>query len=592
MWQNRDFRSEEDVFKRRLYVLFLLGILFLGYIESRLFYIQIIKGLYFKSISEQNRIQVFNERAPRGRIIGKNNKIIIDNRITYSAVLTKLNYDIPVLKNTVTKLKKFIDLDEVSLQKEIDKLQDKPFEFVYVANDIPREMMIELKEQSVYLPGLSIITEPVRQYHLGYESSHVFGYLSQIDPDELNHLEEEGYKSGDLIGKMGIEKLYDFYLRGEDGSTKIEVDVKGCQRRVIEEVESKVGNDLYVTIDPELQKFCEGLLKSKMGTIIAMSPKTGEIVALVSSPGYDASQFLYPLSDEKIKVLLDKSHPMLNRAIQSQYEPGSVFKIITSIAGLEEKKIYRDTFFTCRGFETYGKEKRKFRCWNLTGHGRIGFDRAFYDSCDVYYYNVGLILGPNRIANYAQMFGLGTYSGIDLPSEKKGCVPDPRWKKEKFGLGWYDGDTVNMAIGQGFVLVTPIQLANMVSVVANGGDVYRPYIVKKIVSPQGKIVFENKPLLLKHVAVSKETMDIVLDAMKEVVDKGTGMTSFIKGLNIAGKTGTAQNPHGDDHSWFVACAPRENPELVVCVFIENGGHGGAVSGPIAKEVFKKYFGVE
>ncbi|MFC1512744.1 penicillin-binding protein 2, partial [bacterium] len=517
------------------------------------------------------------------------NNILVDNKEIHSAVLSKMNVDVSMLKNTINNLSSFIEIDKQELLGKIDELKHKTFETITIAADIPKEMLFELKEHKPYLPGLKLISEPVRRYRLGYASAHVLGYLGEIDLDELNHLSSEGYKIGDLIGQRGIEKVYDTYLRGHDGSTKMEVDAKGRQLRIISDVPPLRGNDAYVSIDYNLQKKAEQLLNGKKGSIVALKPDTGEVLAMVSSPGFDPTQFLYPLKDEKQKILQDESHPLMNRAIQAQYAPGSIFKIITTIAVLEENKIEPDVEYYCRGYAVFGRERRVFRCWKEKGHKKIAMLDAFIHSCDVYYYNMGLKAGNELLAKYAKMFGLGAYTGLDMPSEKIGFIPVKKWKKNKFGISWYEGDTVNMSIGQGFLLVTPIQLANLLNTIANGGYLYRPFIIKKIVSKDGKELFENSPLMLKHIKISKNTLEFIKKGLIGVVEKGTGRACYIKGIQIAGKTGTTENPHGEDHAWFAAFAPADRPEISLCVLIEHGGHGGAVAAPIAREMFKEYF---
>ncbi|MFH1715047.1 MAG: penicillin-binding protein 2 [Elusimicrobiota bacterium] len=588
MWQNRNTHLNEALFKssiKRLYI----GILFLFVlIVCKLFYLQIIKGTHFSLLSDENRLHSYTYRAPRGKILARGGEIIVDNREVYTAILSKVNFDIQTLKDTVQKASEFMQINLSKINENINRLKSKSFENIYLARDIPRQMMFEFKERLPYMPGLLIVTEPVRRYRLSTLSAHILGYLSEIDSNELKLLRGEGYNLGDLIGKSGVENVYDIYLRGKDGCKQVEVDAKGRQIKIVSEQMPVYGNDVYLTISYNLQKKAEEVLAKKAGTIVAIDPRNGEVLAMVSSPGFDPTQFLYSLDEEKRQVLNDPRYPLMNRALQSQYAPGSVFKIITTIAALEERAVNKDTEYFCKGLLHIGKDNRVFKCWEERGHGRVDLKKAFINSCDVFYYHTGIATGVDKLSKYAKEFGFDMYTGIDLPSEKKGLVPTREWKRERMNRGWLPGDTANMSIGQGFLLVTPIQIANMLAAVVNGGNLYRPYIMKKIISPKGKILLENKPIALKKINISEDTINFLKETLELVVSEGTGRGAFIANYRVGGKTGTAENPHGDDHAWFVAAAPMPDPTIVICVFIENGGHGGATAAPLARELIQIY----
>ncbi|MFC1566730.1 penicillin-binding protein 2 [bacterium] len=589
MWQNRDNLFLEIIFKHSVKKIYFVVILFTLLIACKLFYLQAIKRNYFAGISENNRIHIYNEISPRGKIFARQGEILVDNRLIYSIVLARFNYDLDILKESIRNLKNYLQFDIEKFLPTITKLQSRTFETIYIAKDVPQSMYFELKENITHLPGVDVVSEPIRRYRLKFLSAHFLGYLSEINSRELELLQFEGYRLGDLIGKNGIEKVYDEYLRGQDGRKRVEVNAKGRQIRILDEIKSKAGNDLYITIDYSLQKKAEELLLDKIGTIIALDPMTGEVLAMASSPGFDPLQFYYPATLEQKSLFVDERHPMMNRAIQSQYAPGSVFKLITTIAALEEKTIDKDFIINCEGKFYLKKGKRWFKCWKKEGHGKVNLKEALIHSCDVYYYMMGLKTGVANISKYARMFGLGRHTGIDLPFEKDGLIADPEWKKKSFNTVWFPGDTVNMSIGQGYVLTTPLQIANMTASVVNGGYLYRPYIVRKILSEKGKTIFENKPIVLRKIKVSGQTLDFVKQLMLGVVEQGTGRASRLRGIEVGGKTGTAENPHGDDHAWFVAAAPIDNPKIVVCAFIENGGHGGSVAAPLVRRMLKTFF---
>lgn len=588
MWHIHNTHTEE-LFQRTIRHLMLCISILFCVLLAQLAYLQIIQGYYFQHISDKNRVQLFVTQAPRGRIISSNGVVLVDNRTVYAATLSKMNLDASVLRTTAQKVSAIIPIDPTTVDERIAHLGQRQFEHIYLTSDIPREKMIELKEHLPYLPGLRIIPEYIREYNAGNPSAHVLGYTGAITREELTHLAAEGYATGDMTGKEGIEKVYDHYVRGSNGVVAIEVDARARQRRILRENKAHHGNDVYLTIDSTLQKEAEDCLQGKHGSIVVLDPYSGKIRAMVSSPGFDPRTLSHPTARTTQRVFTDPASPMLNRSIKALYAPGSVFKFITTIAALEEGKADPDEHMVCHGFFEIGD--RKYKCWNTYGHGSIDCTRAFAESCDVYYYQLGMRLGAATMGKYARMFGLGTYTQIDLPSEARGLIPDPQWKKKRWKTAWYSGDTVNMAIGQGAILVTPLQIATMVAAVVNGGTVYRPYLVERIVSPEGKIVFHTNSIALQHVAISSTTSTFMKHAMRAAVDTGTGGATRCEGIAIGGKTGTAQNPHGKDHAWFVAAAPLDAPQLIVCVLVENGGHGGSVAAPLAQRMFARYFGV-
>jgi penicillin-binding protein 2 len=414
---------------------------------------------------------------------------------------------------------------------------------------------------------------------------------------------------GALIGKYGVEYRWENDLRGVDGGRQIEVDALGREIRPLGIVEPFPGNNLFLTIDLDLQKTAEEAYQDKNGALIAMDPKTGRILAMVSKPSFEPDIFARNILQDEWKSLVENPHhPLQNKGIQGQYPAGSVFKIITAIAGLESGMITPDTQFICTGAFHYGN--RDFRCWKEGGHGAISLHRAIVESCDIYFYQVGLKVGVDLIAHYANEFGLGKVIGISLPHEKPGTVPSSSWKKKRFGVPWYSGETLSFSVGQGYLNATPLQLLMLISGVANGGKQYLPQVVERVENIYGEKLKEYPPVELRRATVSEKTFQIVQEALRGAVNDphGTGWTCLLKEVKVAGKTGTAQVVRlpenfkkGDmnrmplkfrDHAWFVAYAPFEDPKISIAVLVEHGGFGASAAAPIAKKVIAKYLNAE
>jgi penicillin-binding protein 2 len=435
------------------------------------------------------------------------------------------------------------------------------------------------------------------------------GYLGEIDEDELKQSRDAPYRMGDMIGKNGVEYQWEADLKGVDGGRQIEVDALGREIKPLRSVEPFPGNNLILTLDLELQKVAEEAFQDKSGALIAMDPKTGRILAMVSKPSFDPNLFARNISTEEWKSLMENpGHPLQNKGIQGQYPPGSVFKIITAIAGLESGIIDPDTQMPCTGIYTYGN--RDFRCWKDGGHGRLSLHRAIVESCDIFFYQVGLKVGVDLIARYANEFGLGRTTGISLPHEKPGIVPSTSWKKKSSGAPWYSGETLSLAVGQGYLNTTPLQLLSLISAIANGGKLYFPQVVERVENIYGDVLDEYPPIEQGRVNVSENTLHIIQEALLGAVNEphGTGLACALKEVKVSGKTGTAQVirmpenfQRGDmdrmplrfkDHAWFVAYAPYEDPTIAIVVLVEHGGFGAAAAVPIAKKVLERFFGLE
>jgi penicillin-binding protein 2 len=453
------------------------------------------------------------------------------------------------------------------------------------------------------LPGVMVDVVIRRNYPYGNLASHLIGYLGEISQEELDREEFISHKIGYLIGKYGIEQKFELDLMGENGGRQLEVNALGRKIRVLENLEPNPGNNLFLTLDLELQKAADEAMAGKRGAVVAMDPQSGDILALVSKPDFDPNLFARGISPENWKTLIENpAHPLQNRAIQGQYPPGSVFKIITAIAGLEEKLITPETLFHCSGVLPFGD--REYQCWKKEeGHGLISLKRAIVESCDVYFYQLGLRLGVDRIAKYALGMGLGRITGFPLGQEKPGLVPTSAWKMRRFGIPWQAGENLSTAIGQGYNLVTPLQIATTLSALGNGGKLYQPRIVQLIKAPQGEVIREFPPLLSKELHISPETLEFIREALWGAVNSpnGTGSRARIEGLDVAGKTGTAQliqrregrteplSPELEDHAWFACFAPARQPQITVVALIEHGGHGGAAAAPVARKVLENYY---
>jgi penicillin-binding protein 2 len=471
-------------------------------------------------------------------------------------------------------------------------------------NDISRDMLAVVEAHLYELPGVVVSVNPIRHYIEGSRASHLIGYLSEINPSELGLDNYEGYDPGDYIGKYGVEKTMESKLRGERGGRQVEVNVRGQVVRVLKTVTGRAGHNVYLTVPYDLQAKAEALLGNNAGAIVAMDPNNGELLALVSSPAFDPNVFVQGMSREQWQALSSNpSKPLENKVLQSEYPPASVYKIVVSLAGIEEGIITNSTSIFCPGFYQFGN--RAYRCWRKQGHGNVGFIEALAQSCDVFYYQMGQQLGVDRLAWYARACGLGGLTGIEVDHESAGLIPTAEWKLRRFGEPWHRGETLSIAIGQGFNLVTPLQLAVLTAAVANGGIRYVPQMVKSIQTAEGETIYASTPKVAGRLPVSNATLAKVRDGLSAVVEgrSGTARIAHIDGLPISGKTGTAQvfsrgasatgtnknTPKNlKDHAWFVAYAPSQAPRIAVAVIVEHGEHGSSAAAPLARELIKTY----
>ena len=588
-----------ETVKGRILIFTILIVTSILFLIFRLWYLQIIKSDELKLLAENNRVRTIPLKAYRGKIFDRNNKEIINSRPSFNLLLTPEDVKEPerILSIIASRFK--IDMDRIKMEI---KNSHALFQPVTLKRNLSREEVAFIEEHRIDLPGVFLDIEPARNYVHEEAASHIFGYVGEITKPQLDNLRNSDYRLGDLIGQYGIEKRYESTLKGKRGSKYVEVDAVGRELKVLREVKPDFGYNLYLTIDIELQKEAEGLFEGKNGALVAIDPRDGSILAMVSKPSFNPNFFAGGVSKEYWSNLTaDNYKPLQNRAIQGQYPPGSVFKIITATAGLEEGVITPATIINCPGFFKLGK--KTYRCWKKSGHGKMDLQNALIQSCDVFFYTVGFRLGVDRLSQYAYSSGLGNSTDIDLEGEKAGLIPTSDWKERAKGEPWVAGETLSVSIGQSFNLVTPIQLANMISAVANGGTIFKPRIVYKIETESG--VNEVKPEIKGKLAAAQKTLDIIRDSLRGVVSdaRGTGRAATISGIVVAGKTGTAQvikmkesEDKADedlpyefrDHAWFVAFAPYENPTIAVAVLVEHGGHGGSAAAPIAGRLIKKY----
>lgn len=433
-------------------------------------------------------------------------------------------------------------------------------------------------------PALLLEVSAKREYIRGKIASNVLGYLGLINRSEFERLKPYGYRMNDLVGRDGVEKYYDEYLRGKHGGKQVEVDYRGREAATLGLKEPVSGKDVRLTIDLDLQKFCDGLLEDKRGAIIAMDPVRGAILASASAPSYDPTVFIdRDRRKEVSKILRNKDYPLLNRAMSGAYPPGSVFKVVVATAALETGASVPETAFSCPGYLKLGRAR--FKCWRKNGHGVQTLKEAIKNSCNVYFFRLGLLVGADGISDFAERFGFGAPTGIDLPGEISGTCPGPDWKKRRFKEKWYKGDTVNYAIGQGYLLCSPLQIARTISVFANGGYLVQPYVVEEV---GGISLGANEKVKLD---ISPETLETVREGLRKVVNdpRGTGMKAKLKCVVVSGKTGTAQTSRGKSHGWFMGFAPFEDAKLTVVIFDEYGGKGGYYAAETAGQVFRRAY---
>jgi penicillin-binding protein 2 len=551
----------------------------------RLWQLQILQGPEYRRLSEANRLRIVNIPAPRGIIFDRNQTPLVKNSAYYFASIIPGEFD----RTKTNLLGGLLKISPEEIQARLDASGARPFVPVRLKQGLSFEEIAHIEARKSDFPGLMIEAEVSREYPYGDLGSHLIGYLGKPSPSQLKDPAFRDIPPDMFIGQWGIEKLFDDSLRGIPGKRIIEVNALGRQLRMLQETPPVKGNDLTISIDLDLQREAEKAFGERAGALVALKPDTGEILGMISKPSFDPNLFTRGMNrSEWMAISSNRKNPMLNRAVQSQYPPGSTFKIVTALAGLEEGTIDPDMRVECRGGISLGG--RTFGCWRRQGHGVVSLHRALVESCDVYFYEAGRRLGIDRIHHYATGLGLGQKTGIALGKERQGLIPSTAWKQETKKLPWFPGETLNASIGQGYVATTPIQLAFMMGAVANGGTRYKPALIK-----------DASPVIAERLQVHPENLDIIKNGLFGVVNErsGTGWAAKSYITSVSGKTGTAQviglrkgaQSYAEmfrDHAWFVAYAPNENPGIALAVLVEHGGHGGAAAAPIAKAAIDAY----
>lgn len=587
-------------YKNRLVIAtVILGLAFL-ILTSRLWYLQVLKGDEFEKFSLDNRIRIERVPAPRGRILDRFGRELVVNRPSFDvyALPDEIKDDQALSASLAGVLG---DEPEVILDKLSSGRKFSRFRPVLLAKDIDRDQLAYIEARKSALPGLILEVNNLRKYPRGKLGASFLGYTGKVSEAELE--KDPTINNNDLVGKSGIEKSLQPELRGEDGYTQRVTDALGrgvdstLFLKDLTNKKSVSGNDVFLTIDADLQRAAEETLGEESGSIVAIDVNSGEVLALASNPSFNPEDFIKGIDSKTWSRLInDTSYPLLNRSTQGVYAPGSVFKVVPVVAGLKEGLITPDTLVNCKGHYKLGRNT--FRCWKRSGHGWMNLRLALVHSCDVYFYKLAERMGIDKFTKYISLFGFGSKTGIGI-EERAGVAPSREWKEKKFGKPWYRGETVVSSIGQGYVSSTPLQVAVMTAAVANGGALLRPNIIRKIKNREGETLLQNSAEVFATIPLEDDKIALIHDALVGVVNDpgGTGRQARMKDYTVAGKTGTAQvvsldaqtdkRKHGD-HAWFTSYAPAEAPEIAVVVLIEHGGKGGAVAAPLAKKVIETY----
>jgi penicillin-binding protein 2 len=596
-----------DEIKKKIRVFAILVIFVFLCLSMRIWYLQILKWQYLTGLSENNRVRMVSLPSYRGMIKDRNGEILVSIRPSFNLYIVP--EDAGDSGPSLDLLAKKIKFQRGKLKENISRV--KPFKDVLIKADISREEVAFVEENNMSLPGIKIKAEPLRNYVYKDLMSHTLGYLGEISKSKLKNTNNPFYSLGDFVGKNGLENVFESTLRGKKGYKEVEADVSGRELKVIRKLLPESGDNLILTLDVKVQEELEKAMittpeKIVNGSAVVIKVQTGEILAIASKPNFDPNEFASGITlGNWRKLSNDEMYPLQNRSIHSQYPPGSTYKIAVAYAALEEGVVNPKTTIFCPGHFKLGRGL--YRCWKKSGHGAVNLHDALVQSCDVYFYTVGHRMGIDTLARYAKKFGFGSPAGIGLSREKSGLVPSTQWKLKNRKKPWLLGETISASIGQGYNLVTPLQQANMMVAVANGGMLLNPYLVKRIEEPGGATIKEFFPEIRGKITGNSENLEVIRKALRDVVNgpRGTGKRSRLKNIIVSGKTGTVQvvrmksNEELEkkdevpykyrDHAWFVAFAPYEKPEIAVAVLVEHGGHGGATAAPIAQKVFKKYF---
>ena len=572
-------RSLQSVF-----VMIVVSLLLLGGLGSRLAYLQIVEGTRNRELADDNRIRLIPKPPQRGQIFDRKGRLMGGSRISYSVFLWPVAQEPEQWPKVLERLSQILQIPETEILARLEKEgYNSPYR-VRVGRWITEKQVIAIEEARQELPGIEVDFETVRYYPNGDLAAHVLGYTGEITDSELEELEPEGYRLGDVLGKLGVEDALESQLRGEWGGQQVEVDATGEIVRILGERPSISGNDVTLTIDLELQKIVEKALGNTRGAIVAIDPNNGGVLAMASRPTYDPNLFSSRITEAQWQQLQNQDHPFLNRSLHA-FAPASTFKIVTTAAAIESGRYSVGTYLPT--YPYIDVSGHKFWDWNNAGFGTLGFAGALAWSSDTFFYHIAMGIGGEILSDWTRRFGFGEHTGIELYDEESpGLVPDDAWKREVLEEPWFMGDTINMSIGQGYLQTTPLQVAVMFAVVANGGDRVQPHLQKDN---------EASRNWRKSLNLQPSTVAILQQGLEEVMSRGTG-TGIIAGSNLpffAGKTGTAEDPPRENHAWFGAYSTADDPEIVVVAFAENsGGGGGKIAGPMVRQVLQGYYAMK
>jgi penicillin-binding protein 2 len=587
--------------RRRLGIGFALVLAGFLVLTGRLWFLQVLHGEEMHELAHNNRIRLHRVPATRGRIVDRYGRVLVDSRPAFSAVLVR--EDAADLEATVGNVARVLGQTPEEVHQILATAKARPrFAEVTIKRDLAWEEVVALETHQLDMPGVTVEVTPRRSYPLAGQLAHLLGYVGEVSPEDIGR--DRSYRPADLIGKSGLERYFEEELRGVEGGEQVEVNAVGRQLQVLRSVPEQPGNTVRLTIDLDLQQAAANALGERDGSVVALDPRNGEVLAFVNYPSYDPNVFARGIKAGEWRALIeDEHHPLTNRGLQGQYPPGSAFKIPVAAAALEEGIINPFTRIYCPGGYKFGD--RYFRCWHRGGHGSMTLHDAIVHSCDVFFYQVSQRLGIDTLARYARDFGYGLHTGLEFGSESPGTIPDQEWKRKRFGQPWYAGETLSAAIGQGYVTATPLQMANMAAAVAVGQRL-RPHFVMQVERPDGELVRRFEPEVVAGMELKDSTIALLREAMHGVVhdEEGTGKRARLEGIEVAGKTLTSQvvrlKKQGQDpkelrwrhrdHAGFVSFAPVEAPELAVAVLVEHAdGGGGKIAAPIARDVFAAYF---
>jgi penicillin-binding protein 2 len=600
-------RIYEDlrVVQARIGVLQYMALSCVAFLLVTFWYIQVLHVRYYRTLAENNRSRVVPIAAPRGPLLDRGGHTLVENRPSFNIVMTLDHDPNPNLDETIVRLGRVLRLGEGQIRERLARRQ--PLRPVVVKADATLEDVAALEARRLELPEAQVEVVPLRSYPLAAAAAHILGRVGEVTERQLQQPEYANLEAGDLVGQAGIESAYNRALMGRDGLRRVIVNSRGVEVAEAERKAPRGGPSLTLTLDAELQKAMERAFAGRAGSAIALDPATGEILAMTSTPAYDPNQFTTGL-DAAVwsRLSTDPANPLMNRVIQGQYAPGSLFKVVMAVAALEEGVITPETSFYCPGYLSI--YNTVFRCHKAAGHGVMDVRRAIAQSCNVFFYQLGVRLEIERIARHAKRLGLGAVTGVDLPHEASGLIPSPEWKLGAFKTPWYAGETVSVAIGQGQVTVTPLQMARVAAAIANGGRLVQPHLVKALgTTPLPACETPSKDddppcwLPARDLGLRPTTLSVVRDGMRAVVDGGTGWRARLPGVAICGKTGSAQvvaharlvrsggSENLQPHGWFIAFAPADKPRIALAVLVEHGGSGGEAAAPVAHEILAQFF---